>query len=227
MGHKLLTLPGVADMYAFWMITWNKLTESDQPRVFKFTLAMVKSHIQQVENSMRALVISTEAAHVDNAILLDYLTSKVALEEPEIGSTDPNILIDNNCIDDELHFGMPRGSGDCEDEGDDSDMHNAIPTTSEWRRAATGLGRFGLQTTDDNGNDRENGDDEYVDADADADVGIEASQAEDGSTQNMEGWGHNTRECEDWTVYIKPGKYDNGIANATTSDVSEAKTVLW
>jgi hypothetical protein len=61
------------------------------------------------------VVIRVEAARVDNAILLDYLPSEAALEEPEIGSTDSNKPIDNNCIDDELHFGMPGGSGDFED----------------------------------------------------------------------------------------------------------------
>jgi hypothetical protein len=63
--------------------------------------------------------------HVDNAILLDYLTSTVVLEKPEIGSTDPNILMDNNCTDDKLHFAMPGGIRDFEDKGDES---NAIPT---------------------------------------------------------------------------------------------------
>jgi hypothetical protein len=62
-----------------------------------------------------------DAASVDNAILLDYLTSKVVLVVPEIGRTDPNILIDNNCTDDELHFGMPGGSGDYQAEGEESD----------------------------------------------------------------------------------------------------------
>jgi hypothetical protein len=76
------------------------------------------------------VVISTEAASVHNAILLDYLTSEVSLEEPEIGCTDPNIPIDNNCTDDELHLGMPVGSVDCEDERDESDEHDAIRTTS-------------------------------------------------------------------------------------------------
>jgi len=76
------------------------------------------------------VVISVKAAHIDNAILLDYFTSKVAPEEPVIGSTDQNIPIDNNCTDDELHFGMPGGSGDYEDEGDESNVHNAIPTAS-------------------------------------------------------------------------------------------------
>jgi len=61
---------------------------------------------------MPAVVISVEAARAYNAILLDYLAFKVALEKPEIGSTDPNIPIDNNCTDEELHFGMPDGSGD-------------------------------------------------------------------------------------------------------------------
>jgi hypothetical protein len=68
-----------------------------------------------------------EAARVDNAILLDYLTSKVAHEEPEIGSTDRNIPIDNNCRDDELHFGMPGVSRDFQHERDEGD---AIPTAS-------------------------------------------------------------------------------------------------
>jgi len=85
-----------------------------------------------------------EAAFVDNAILLDYLTSEVALEEPEIGSSDPNILIDNNCTDGELHFGMPGGSRDYEDDGDESDERDAIPTGSWRRRPATELERFDL-----------------------------------------------------------------------------------
>ena len=37
---------------------------------------------------------------------------------------------------------------------------------------------------------------------------------------------HRTRPCEDWTVYYRPVKYDNGEANATASEVSKAKTVL-
>jgi hypothetical protein len=95
--------------------------------VYNNTHATVKRQIQQVVNQTPAMVISVEAAHVDNAILLDYLTSEVALDEPEIGSTDPNIPIDNNCMDDEPQFGMPGGSGDFEDEGDESD---AVPTAS-------------------------------------------------------------------------------------------------
>jgi len=111
MGRKLLTSPGVADTYTFLMNTWNTLPESYQQRVYKNTLATVKRQIQPVENPTPAEVISVEAAHVDNAILLDYLTSKVALEEPQIESTDPNMPIDNNCTDDELHFGMPGAAG--------------------------------------------------------------------------------------------------------------------
>ena len=76
------------------------------------------------------MVISVEAARDDNSILLDYLTSKVALEEPEIGSTDPNIPIHNNCRVDELHFGMPGGTGDYEDDRDESDVRDAIITAS-------------------------------------------------------------------------------------------------
>jgi hypothetical protein len=32
--------------------------------------------------------------------------------------------------------------------------------------------------------------------------------------------------CEDWTVYFRPVKYNNGEANAMASEVSKAKTVL-
>jgi len=52
--------------------------------VYNNTLATVKRQMQQAEKPMPAVVISVEAVHLDNAILLDYLTSKVAIEEPEI-----------------------------------------------------------------------------------------------------------------------------------------------
>jgi hypothetical protein len=111
------------------MTTWNTLPESYQQRLYKNTLATVKRRIHQAENPTPAVVISTEAARVDNTGLLDNLTSEVDLEEPEIGSTDPNIPIDNNCMDDRVHFGMPGGCEDYDDEGDEIDDSNAIPTT--------------------------------------------------------------------------------------------------
>jgi hypothetical protein len=76
------------------------------------------------------VVISVEAACVDNAILLDYLASEVAHEESMFRSTDPNIPIDNKCADDEIHSGMPGGNRDYEDEGDESEDRDAIPTAS-------------------------------------------------------------------------------------------------
>jgi len=187
-GRKLLTSPGIADTYAFLMNTWNTLPESYQQRLYINTLATVKRQIQQAENPTPGVVISVEAARVDNAILLDYLTSKVALEEPEIGSTDPNIPIDNHCTDDKLHFGMPGGGGDYEDEGDESDVRNAIPTTSQRRRPVTELERFDLGNSDVDGYEGEDGED------ASADEEEEASEADDGSTQNVEDWGHSRFE---------------------------------
>ena len=112
------------------MNTWNTLQDSYQQRVYNNTLATVNRQIQHAENPSPAVVISMEAVRVDNAILLDYLACEVALEEPEIGRTDLNIPIDNNCTDDELHFGMPVGSGDYEYKRDESDDRNAIPTAS-------------------------------------------------------------------------------------------------
>jgi hypothetical protein len=44
----------------------------------------------------------------------------------------------------------------------------------------------------------------------DADVEEKASQADDVLTQNVEDWGHSTRECDNWTVYNRPAKYANG-----------------
>jgi hypothetical protein len=130
MGGKLLTSPGVTDIYTFLMNTWNTLPESYQQRVYKITLVKVKCQIQQAENPTPAVVISVEAPCVDNAFLLDFLTSEMPLEEPEIRSSNPNIPIDNNCTDDELHFGMPGGSGYYEDEGDESDERDVIPRAS-------------------------------------------------------------------------------------------------
>jgi hypothetical protein len=164
------------------MNTWNTLLESYQQRVYNNTLATVKRQIQQAENPTPAVVISVEAAPINNAILFDYLASEVALEEPEIGSTDPNIPIDNNCTDDKLHFGMRGSSRDYEDEGDERDDPNAIPTASRRGRPATELERFDLGTCDLDGYAGEDGDD----ADADADGVEESSQVEDGSTQNVE-----------------------------------------
>jgi len=95
-GCELLTLHGIADMYTFLMNTWNTLLESYQQSVDKNTLATVKRQVQQGENPMPDVVISVEAAHDDNAALLDYFTLEVTHEVPEIRSTDPNIPIDND-----------------------------------------------------------------------------------------------------------------------------------
>jgi hypothetical protein len=114
--------------------------------------------------------------------LNDYLASEVALEEPKIRSTDPNILIDNDCKDDELHFGMPAGSGDFEDEGNESNDRDAIPTASRGRRLATQLMIFDLGISHLDGYEGEVGEN----ADTDADEEEESSQVDDGSTQNVE-----------------------------------------
>jgi len=120
---------------------------------------------------MAAVVISVEAVRVDNAILFDYLTSEFVLEEPDMGSTDPNILIDNNCMDDKLHFGIPVGSGNFEEKGDESDESDAIATASWRRRPTTEFVRFNLGTSDVNGYEGKDGDE----ADGDANDEEEAS----------------------------------------------------
>jgi len=103
------------------MNTWNTLPESYQQRVYKDTHATFKHQIQQAANPTPTVVFSYEVGHVGIAMFLDYLTYEVALEEPEIRITDPNILIDNNNTDDKLHLRTPGGSRDYDDEADDSD----------------------------------------------------------------------------------------------------------
>ena len=219
-GCKLLILPGVAVTYTLFMNTWNRLPQSYQQRVYINTPASVKHQIQQAENRTPGEIISMEPGRVDISILLDYLTSEVGLEEPEIRSTDPNIPIHNNCTDDELHFRMAGGSDDYDDEGDEVDEGNVFSTVSRQWRATTELERFHLGTSDVNWYEGDDGND------ADADEEDEASQANDGSTHILEYGGHSTTLCDEWTVYFRPVKYNNGEANAKASDVSAAKTVL-
>ena len=107
--------------------------------MYKNTLATVKRQIQQAENPTPGIVISLEAANIHNAILLDYLTAQVVIEEPEIGGTDPNIPTDNNCMYDELHVGIPVGSGDYDDECDQINDRDAIRTASRQQWPMTEL----------------------------------------------------------------------------------------
>jgi len=114
--RKLLTLPGIADTDTVLMNTLNTPPESYQQRVYNNTVGTVKRQLQQEKNPTPAVVISMEAACIDQAILLDDLTSEVVLEEPGIGNTDPNIPTDNNCKDDKHHFGMARAGMEYEDD---------------------------------------------------------------------------------------------------------------
>jgi hypothetical protein len=117
------------------------------------------------------------SARVDTANLHDYLTSEVALEETEIARIDLSIPIVKHCTDEELNFGMPDGSGNLEDDGNES---NAMPTAS-WRlRAETEHETFDQGTSEVAGYDDEDG------VDADADEQDESSHANNGSTQTVD-----------------------------------------
>jgi hypothetical protein len=138
-GPKSLTLPGVAEMYPFLMNTWNTLLVSYQQTVYNNTLHTVKCQIQQAENPTPDIIISMESAIVDNAILIDNLTSEVAVEQFEMGSTEPNIPMDNNCTDDQLNFGIPWCTLDYDHHGDESNEPDTFPTTSRRPRPTTAL----------------------------------------------------------------------------------------
>jgi len=109
-GHKLLTMPGVGETYTILMNTWNTQPESCQPRVYTSTTAIFKRQIRQAENSTPAVINRMDAGCIDNGILLNYLTSEVALEDLVIGSTNPYTPIDINCSDGEMHFRMAECS---------------------------------------------------------------------------------------------------------------------
>jgi len=178
--RKLVTLPGVADTDGFLMHTGNTLPESYQQVVNNNTLATIKRQVQQRENATPVVAISVETAHGENHIFLEYLASELPLEEPEIRSTDPNIPIDNNCPDNELHFAIPWGSRDYKDGGDESDICNPIPAASRGQLHTNAHKRFVLATSDVKGYEGEDADD--VDPDEDD----EASQADDVSTESVE-----------------------------------------
>jgi hypothetical protein len=112
MGFKLLTSPEIPETYTLLMNSGNTLWESYQQRVYNDTVSAVQHQIELTENKIPAEVIRTKAVHIDNAILPDYLTSNVALEEAKIESSDPYILLYNHYPDDMLHFGLPWGSKD-------------------------------------------------------------------------------------------------------------------
>jgi hypothetical protein len=122
-------------MYTLLMKAWNTLPESHQQKVYKNTLATVKRNIKHAENPTPAKVNSLEAAPVDHGIHLDYLTFEVVREEPDIEYTDPNMLIDINCMDDELHFTMPVGCEDYVDEGNEINVSDTL-LNATWRRWA-------------------------------------------------------------------------------------------
>jgi hypothetical protein len=83
-------------------------------------------------------------------------------------------------MDDELHLGMPRGSANYEDDGEQRDEHDIISAASWGRFPTTDLSRFDWDNSDIDGYDSEDGDN------ADADEQEEGQQADDGSTQNVE-----------------------------------------
>jgi hypothetical protein len=56
-------------------------------------------------------------------------------------------------MDDKLHFGMPEGCEEYDDDGGKSDESDAIPTSSRPRRAPSELVRFDLGTRDVDGNE--------------------------------------------------------------------------
>jgi len=79
---------------------------------------------------------------------------------------------------------MPGGSGDYEDEGDESRNRDVLATASRRRRPTTELESVNMGPSDVDGYEGHDGDD----ADADADEEDDASQVDDGSTQNVEDW---------------------------------------
>jgi hypothetical protein len=85
-------------------------------------------------------------------------------------------------MDDPLYFGKLWARWDYEGDGDESDVLYVILTACQRSQLATDLKRSYFETGDVNRNDSENG----GNADLDVYEAKEASQAHDGSTQNVE-----------------------------------------
>jgi hypothetical protein len=83
-------------------------------------------------------------------------------------------------MEDQQHFGMPWGSGDYQDKGDESDVCNVISSACQRQWPMTELQRFDLGNS--NVNEYEGKDRNKADADEEQD----ASLGDDGSTQNLE-----------------------------------------
>jgi len=90
-------------------------------------------------------------------------------------------------------------------------VRDAIPSASRWQRPTTELEKFDLGTSDVEGYEGEVGDDPYVDEKE------EASQADDGSTQNVEDWGHSRFDLR--TSDVDESECEDG----NDADVDEAK----
>jgi hypothetical protein len=167
------------------------------------------------------MVISLEAARVNNAILLEYLAPELALEEPEIGSTDPNIPIDKIARMKNIISGCQGAAGimkmkvmkvtiampSPQPAGDDGPRRNSRGLTWEpvmstgmrariatmWMQMRMRMTNHHKSTMDQRRMCRTELGPSYVDGyggedgnDADAYEEDEASQADDGSTQNVE-----------------------------------------
>jgi len=185
MGPTMFTLPDVVHAYTFFLIPGTHYWRATNKGCIKTLLLQSRVISGRRRNPTPAVVIRVEAIHVDNAILLDYLTCKVALEEPESGSTHPNIGIDNNCADPAVHSGITGGSGEYEDDRDETVECDAIPTASQRRWPTTELERFDLGTIKVNGYQGKEGNN----ADADMDVVEDASQSDDRTLQHVEDGG--------------------------------------
>ena len=90
-------------------------------------------------------------------------------------------------MNDELYFGMPGNSRDYEDDCDEGDKRDIIPTTSRQGWDLTELERIDLGTGNLDRYEGGNGND------ADTNLEEETLLADDESTQNVEDWGHSTR----------------------------------
>ncbi|KAF8538642.1 hypothetical protein BDD12DRAFT_884607 [Trichophaea hybrida] len=115
-----------------------------------------------------------------------------------------------NCMDDEPHFLMPGGCRDYEDDSNESDMDNALSTTSQRLILATEHERFDLETSHFDGYKCEDGDD------ADGDEEEEASQANDGSTDI------DSYDCEHGNdTHMDDEQYASHADDGSTRNVEE------
>jgi len=95
-----------------------------------YSFSCIAKQVRTLKQLWLMSCLDSLETNIEPLVSFSDITSLLPLSPTLDRARYTNIPIENNCTDDELHFGMPGGSGNYEDEGDKSDERNAIRTAS-------------------------------------------------------------------------------------------------